>query len=96
MLNAMDTLIRLQSWYSARCNEDWEHGSGVKIETIDNPGWRVSIDLSGTDQEDCVVEGLKLEHSEKDWVHAWKANGKLEGACGSESLKEHFLNILNA
>ncbi|MFD5200063.1 Imm53 family immunity protein [Streptomyces sp. NPDC058375] len=28
----------LQGWYSAQCNEDWEHEWGGKIETLDNPG----------------------------------------------------------
>ncbi len=34
-------LSRLQRWYSAQCDGDWEHGLGVRIETLDNPGWMV-------------------------------------------------------
>ncbi|MFK0239099.1 Imm53 family immunity protein, partial [Streptomyces vinaceus] len=30
---------------------DWEHEWGVKIATLDNPGWTVEIDLEETDLE---------------------------------------------
>ena len=30
---------RLQKWYKSQCNGDWEHSFGIKIETLDNPGW---------------------------------------------------------
>jgi len=29
----------LQQWYSEHCDGAWEHGFGITIETIDNPGW---------------------------------------------------------
>ncbi|MGW1432997.1 Imm53 family immunity protein [Streptomyces sp. NPDC002431] len=41
----------LQGWYSAQCDEDWEHEWGVRINTLDNPGWSVRIDLEDTDLE---------------------------------------------
>ena len=44
----MDLLATLQAWYSAQCNGDWEHHYGIKIDTCDNPGWWVKIDLVGT------------------------------------------------
>ncbi|GHB54781.1 hypothetical protein GCM10010331_48120 [Streptomyces xanthochromogenes] len=39
MSEAENVLDRLQSWYSAQCNGDWEHEWGIKIDTLDNPGW---------------------------------------------------------
>lgn len=39
---------RIQSWFAERCNGEWEHEFGITIETLDNPGWRVRIDLAGT------------------------------------------------
>src|SRR5687768_2426637 len=41
-------LARLAAWYAARCNGSWEHKRGVVIETIDNPGWLLTINLDGT------------------------------------------------
>ncbi|MFE2849501.1 Imm53 family immunity protein, partial [Streptomyces scopuliridis] len=29
----------LQNWYTQQCDGDWEHEWGVKIATLDNPGW---------------------------------------------------------
>ena len=50
-LAAMSTLSRLQSWYARQCNGDWEHSQGVAIDSCDNPGWWVKINLSGTKLE---------------------------------------------
>jgi hypothetical protein len=44
-----DDLSWLQRWYSAHCDGEWEHGFGVTIETLDNPGWSVKIDVEGTE-----------------------------------------------
>src|SRR5262245_45197449 len=38
-------LERLQRWYDSRCDGRWEHDYGIEIETCDNPGWLVRIDL---------------------------------------------------
>ena len=44
---AMTSALRkLQSWYQAQCDEDWEHGEGITIETLDNPGWSLEIALA--------------------------------------------------
>jgi hypothetical protein len=47
-LAAMSTLAQLQTWYSHQCNGEWEHSSGVIIQSCDNPGWWVKINLIGT------------------------------------------------
>ena len=44
----MDILGDPQKWYAANCHGGWEHYFGVVIETLDNPGWLVKIDLEET------------------------------------------------
>jgi hypothetical protein len=44
----MDLLEWLQGWYRSQCNGDWEHCYELVIETLDNPGWSISIPLEGT------------------------------------------------
>lgn len=44
----MNVLQEIQSWYISNCNGDWEHSFGVSIDTLDNPGWSVRIDLADT------------------------------------------------
>ena len=43
-----NSIERLQAWYAGECDGDWEHSYGVKIGPLDNPGWLVQIDLTGT------------------------------------------------
>nr|TKK07812.1 hypothetical protein SrhCFBP13529_11555 [Stenotrophomonas rhizophila] len=44
----MHALDRLQKWYADQCDGDWEHSFGIRIDTLDNPGWTVSVDLTDT------------------------------------------------
>lgn len=48
MNDLSNTLHRLQRWYAAQCNGEWEHRFGVQIQSLDNPGWLVKVDLVGT------------------------------------------------
>lgn len=51
MSGASSLLDELQAWYAAQCNDDWEHTYGIEIRSCDNPGWWVTIDLTGTPLE---------------------------------------------
>lgn len=64
----MNTLGKLQKWYMAQCDGDWEHAYGVKIITLDNPGWSLTIDLEGTDLQGLGFERMSVERSEGDWL----------------------------
>lgn len=84
----VDALRRLQAWYLSQCDGDWEHHLGVQIETLDNPGWRVSIDLEGTSLEGEPFEERRLERTDADWVHCRVEGKRFEAACGPENLEE--------
>ena len=58
----------LQDWYEKQCDGDWEHGYGIRIETIDNPGWSVEIDLNDTEFSISDFQYKLFEKSESDWV----------------------------
>ena len=34
-----DALERIEAWYAARLDGDWEHRYGLSVESCDNPGW---------------------------------------------------------
>lgn len=53
----MEILEWIQQWYQSQCDEDWEHDYGIKILTLDNPGWSVTIDLAGT-----ALEALEIPY----------------------------------
>ena len=52
----MDILKWLEKWYFSMCDGSWEHFYGVKIDTLDNPGWMVLIDIIDTPLEEKVFE----------------------------------------
>ena len=64
----MDLIEWLQDWYLSNCNDDWEHGHGVKIYTIDNPGWGVRINLAGTLAAQLPMEPYASDRGADDWV----------------------------
>src|SRR6266568_5504136 len=68
MKHMTDELSWLQRWYSAHCDGEWEHGSGITLETIDNPGWSMTIGLYGTELHSATFEPVKTDISETDWV----------------------------
>jgi hypothetical protein len=76
----------LSQWYLSHCNGDWEHGTGIRIETIDNPGWSVSINLMDTDLQEKEFQKVELENSEDDWLICFKKNNSFEGRCSPENL----------
>jgi hypothetical protein len=90
----MDALQELQKWYHAQCDGDWEHGESVKIGTLDNPGWRVSINLVDTDlAEQPFAEIQRLEH-EIDWIHCRVRDGRWEGRGGPLMLEQILRTVL--
>lgn len=63
----MEILNWIEKWYISNCDGDWEHSYGVKINTIDNPGWEINIDLSETDFEKVEMPYSLNEKNDKDW-----------------------------
>ncbi|MCC5832532.1 MAG: immunity 53 family protein [Chlamydiales bacterium] len=83
-----DDFIWLLQWFSNQCNGDWEHEYGVRIGTLDNPGWRLRISLIGTKLEGRKFERIAIERSEKDWLFCFIEKGHFESACGLYNLPE--------
>lgn len=83
-----DGLAWLQDFYANECNGDWEHQYGVIIETLDNPGWSLEVDLEETSFEVIEFEPVKIDRSDTDWCHCWKENQKFCGRGGAGNLSE--------
>ena len=84
----MNNLQWLQKFYLSNCNEDWEHIYGISIATLDNPGWRIDIDL-----RDMILEGKKfkemhVERNNNDWTMCRVENNVFKGDGGPENLEE--------
>jgi hypothetical protein len=93
----MSALQGLQRWYHAQCDDDWEHSCGVRIETLDNPGWRVHIDVVGTPLEFKPFDRIEVGEDDSNfdddgrqigpWWTCWVEDGAWHAACGPESLE---------
>ncbi|MDQ7095867.1 immunity 53 family protein [Desulfosporosinus sp. PR] len=84
----MNFLTWLQSWYNQQCDGLWEHMEGIKIETLDNPGWCLVINLIDTEYEDREFKSIKELRTENDWIVCKIENGKFTGYGGPLNLEE--------
>jgi hypothetical protein len=72
-------LALLQACYASQCNGEWEHSYGVKIDTIDNPGWSVKIDLAWLTSVEIEGKEFKLDNGDGDWMHCSVKNAMFHG-----------------
>lgn len=88
MSEERSSLSKLQQWYAGHCNGDWEHTHGIRIDTLDNPGWSIKIDLSDTRKQDCVLERKKIDRTENDWIQSWIEKKQFHVLCGPLNFSE--------
>jgi hypothetical protein len=67
---------------------DWEHGFGVSISTIDNPGWSVTIGLHETPKQHATLERIRIDRTHGDWIHYWAQKEEFQMRCGPLNLSE--------
>ena len=84
-------LSRFQKWYQSMCDGDWEHCYGVKIDTSDNPGWIVEIDIIDTPLENKPFDTIHYGETDHDYLICKIENGKFEG-FGDVTKLENILN----
>lgn len=88
--NEMPSVLqRLATWYASNCDGEWEHSFGVKIDTLDNPGWSVEVNLEGTslDGRPFVVVEDRYNH-ETEWLRCWAEGTTFHAACGPHRLED--------
>ena len=77
----------IEAWFSEQCDSDWEHEFGVAIETLDNPGWTVTVDLEGTPLEDATFTAIHDVSHDTDWLSCRVVNRRFEGSGGPSRLR---------
>jgi hypothetical protein len=96
----MTTIERIQEWYSNQCDGDWEHTWGIKIDTLDNPGWIVKIDLIETELQDTPFPTIRKgmpddQPSDTDWLCCSVKDNVFDGAGDQgklEAILQAFLD----
>ena len=79
-------LDRLQSWYASQCDGDWEHDAGITIQSLDNPGWLVKINLEGTPLESRAFSEIRDSTHHTNWIDCKVEDGIFVGAGGPAEL----------
>jgi len=90
-----DLLKWLENWYAEKCNGDWEHLEGIRIGTLDNPGWYVKINLEELDLPNSPLDDVDREIDSDDWVVCRVRDNAFEGFGGLYNL-ETILGIFRA
>ena len=87
----MNEIDQIQQWYQKQCDGDWEHGYGIEIKTLDNPGWSVEINLEGTAQENIpftkIEYRLDTNDDDLDWYLCKVEDNQFKGVGGPFHLK---------
>ncbi|MDP2923713.1 MAG: immunity 53 family protein [Candidatus Omnitrophota bacterium] len=94
----MDIIKKIQDWYKSNCNGDWEHSYGIEIETLDNPGWSVEIDLNDTKCADKNFSKINIKNGDDDWIICKVSKNKFIGHGDPDKLEtilKTFLNFCN-
>ena len=83
-------LTWLSLWYESNCDGEWEHDYGIRIDTLDNPGWSLTIDLENIKSVINDIEWKYFEKNDHDWFGYKIEDGKFE-ASGDPSKLELLL-----
>ena len=65
-----------------------EHAFQINIETLDNPGWLVDIDLEDTNLEDYSFEKIGIERDDNNWIICRIEDKVFRGRGGVKNLEE--------
>jgi hypothetical protein len=94
-----DVFLFLKDWYKSNCDGDWEHQYGITINTLDNPGWEVKIDLAFTKLECLDIDWTATNITDDNWF-GFSIKNKIYSAAGStenlEVILEKFREIFEA
>ena len=91
----MTAIQRLQHWFIANCDGDWEHGMGITISTLDNPGWLIDINVEGTALAGIIKSPTAVDRGLNNWLHASCDGNVFRLRCGPSNLEEALLLFLN-
>jgi hypothetical protein len=83
-----DVLSRLAAWYAEQLDGDWEHDYGITITSLDNPGWWLKVDLTGTELAGGRYPKTEVRRSDTDWLVGYIEEVKFQVACGPGNLEE--------
>lgn len=87
----MSTIIKwIEDWFKNQCDGNWEHSNRILIESLDNPGWSIQIDLADTLVSELNIEYNLFETNDNDW-YGFSVKDSLFHAIGDPYKLEFLL-----
>ena len=83
-----EPLDYLVSWFRSHCDGDWENEGEIRIGTLDNPGWWLTVTLVGTELEGRTLDRGLVQRSEDDWIDVRSDGNRFEGNGGPSNIRE--------
>lgn len=93
-----DVIGRLQHWFQRHCDESWENDYGISIESTDNPGWWVKVDLAKTELADKRFEEVRRGNAldlnpEAPWMRCYVDQDQVFNGAGDPTTLNEILQI---
>lgn len=82
-----EILLNIIKWYYIQFGKNWKLSNCFEIDTLDNPGWSLTIGLEGTILFNKKFE-ISIDHSENDWIRCYVENENFEAAGGVLNLSD--------
>lgn len=82
----------LQNWYYQLCDGEWEHENRIRIESIDNPGWSIEIDISKCGSDILPKSWTLYELSDNNWI-GFKIHDHIFYAAGDPFKLELLISL---
>lgn len=83
-------IVWLQNWFLSECDGNWEHENIIKIQTLDNPGWSISIDLNYTALAQLTIDSGLIDNADDDW-YRYEVKNAVYKAAGDPTKLEFLL-----
>ena len=83
-----DNLEWLEDWDQSQCNGVWEHKRGVNLESLEAPGWRLTIHLIGTSATNVRPQRLNLDTPCGEWINCSISGDRFQGSGDPRKLEQ--------
>jgi Immunity protein 53 len=79
-------LLAIEQWLGRQTEDYLSTEKAIQIETLDNPGWGVRVDLKGTSALSGDIDTAEFEENADYWFHCSIAQKKFIGYGGVHNL----------
>lgn len=81
-------LTELGRWLAVQAPAYQATAGRVHIDTLDNPGWSLEVELDGSDLAGRLLPMVEFNRTETDWCHCFTRDGKFMAFGGPGNLSE--------